>query len=180
MIPAAISLRYARALVDLADKAGRLEKVAAGLEQLNTLCLGHDELQAVIRHPGFSVEQRTGIFNELMTRLGLDDLLRPFLGLIIEKGRLPALAGICQAVQNLTDDKLGRVRAFATSARPLSPAHCDAVAAVLEKRVGYKVVLETEVDASLIAGLQVQLGSELFDGSVKGRLDRLGRQLLAK
>ncbi len=180
MIPAAISLRYARAIVELADKAGRLEKVAAGLEQLNALCLGHDELQAVVRHPGFSVQQRTAIFNELMNRLGHDDLLRPFIGLIIEKGRLPALSGICESVQTLTDEKLGRVRAFATSARPLSAAQCEAVAAVLEKRVGHKVVLETEVDSSLIAGLQVQLGSELFDGSVKGRLDRLGRQLLAK
>jgi F-type H+-transporting ATPase subunit delta len=180
MIPSAISLRYARALVGLAEQEGHLETVAAGLAQLNTICLEHDELQLVIRHPGFSVAQRTGIFNEMMQRLGHDELLRPFIGLVIEKGRLAALSGISDAVRSLTDEKLGRVRARATSAQPMSQAQSDAVTAVLEKRVGQKVVLETEVDASLIAGLQVQIGSERLDGSVKGRLDRLGRQLLAK
>ena len=66
MIPAGISLRYARALVDLADKADRLQAVAAGLGQLNALCLEHDELQAVIRHPGFSAEQRTVEFTSIL------------------------------------------------------------------------------------------------------------------
>jgi F-type H+-transporting ATPase subunit delta len=61
----------------------------------------------------------------------------------------------------------------------LSEAQRQAVAKALEAKVGQKIVLEAEVDPSLIAGLQVQIGSELYDGSVKGRLDRLGRQLLA-
>jgi F-type H+-transporting ATPase subunit delta len=179
MIPAAISLRYARALVELAEQVDRLEAVASGLEQLSMLCEEHHELQAVMNHPGFSAQQRTAVFNELMKRLNLDELLRPFMGLVIEKDRLPALRGISGAVQNLTDQRLGRVRALAVSASELSEAQRQAVAKALEAKVGQKIVLEAEVDPSLIAGLQVQIGSELYDGSVKGRLDRLGRQLLA-
>jgi F-type H+-transporting ATPase subunit delta len=113
----------------------------------------------------------------LINRLDLDELLRPFIGLIIEKGRLEALAGITAAVEALTDEHLGRVRAQATSAAPLSEAQRDAVRSALERRVGRAVVLETKVDPKLLAGLQVQLGSELMDGSVRGRLERLGRQL---
>ena len=179
MIPAAISLRYARALVELAEKEGRLEAVAAGLHQLATLCAEHDELQAVMSHPGFSVQQRTAVFNELMKRLGSDELLRPFMGLVIEKDRLAALIGISGSVQSLTDERLGRVRARAISARELSEAQCEAVKRALEAKIGQTVLLETETNASLIAGLQVQIGSELYDGTVKGRLDRLGQQLLA-
>jgi F-type H+-transporting ATPase subunit delta len=179
MIPAAISLRYARALVELAEKVDRLEAVASGLEQLSAICDEHEELQAVMNHPGFSVGQRTAVFNELMKRLNLDDLLRPFMGLVIEKGRLPALRGISASVQSLTDQSLGRVRARAISAHELTDAQRHAVAQALQAKVGQTIVLEATVDPSLIAGLQVQIGSELYDGSVKGRLDRLGRQLLA-
>ena len=180
MIPAAISLRYARALVELAEKEGRLEAVASGLEELVALCVEHEELQAVMRHPGFTTQQRTAVFNELMTRLGSDQLLRPFMGLVIEKDRLAALKGISGAVQNLTDERLGRVRARAISARELSDTQREAVTRALEAKTGQTILLETETNASLIAGLQVQIGSELYDGTVKGRLDRLGQQLLAK
>ena len=180
MIPAAISLRYARALVELADQAGRLEKVAHGLDQLATICSEHPEMHAVMYHPGFTAEQRSSVFNELMGRLGADELLRPFIGLVIEKDRLGALKGISEAAQRLTDERLGRVRARAVSAQELTDAQRAAVTKALEAKTGQTVLLKTETDASLIAGLQVQIGSELFDGTVKGRLDRLGRQLLVK
>jgi F-type H+-transporting ATPase subunit delta len=180
MIPAAISLRYARALVGLADEAGRLETVADGLSQLSALCEQHNDLRLLIRHPSFSIAQRSAILNDLMSRLNLDALLRPFVGLVVEKGRLLALSAISESVQFLTDEKLGRMRAQATSAVVLTAAQLAVVTAALEKRAGCRILLETSVDASLIAGLQVQLGHELLDGTVKGRLDRLGQQLLAK
>ena len=180
MIPAAISLRYARALVGLADESGRLEAVADGLSQFSALCEQHHDLRLLIRHPSFSIAQRSAIFNDLMSRLDLDRLLRPFIGLVVEKGRLLALSAISESVQNLTDEKLGRMRAQAVSAVVMSAAQLASVTAALEKRAGCRVLLETSVDASLIAGLQVQLGHELLDGTVKGRLDRLGQQLLAK
>ena len=115
-----------------------------------------------------------------MGRLGADELLRPFIGLVIEKDRLGALKGISEAAQRLTDERLGRVRARAVSAQALTDAQRAAVTKALEAKTGQTVLLKTETDASLIAGLQVQIGSELFDGTVKGRLDRLGRQLLVK
>ena len=177
MIPTALSARYAKAIVDLAAQAGRLEAVSAGLRQLSDLVLQHPELSHVMRHPGFQIALRQGVFFTLISRLELDELLRPFIGLMIEKGRLAALESIAVAVEKLTDEHLGRVRAQATSAAPLSEAQCAAVRSSLERRVGRDVVLEMKVDPKLLAGLQVQLGSELMDGSVKGRLERLGRQL---
>ena len=178
MSSSAVSKRYARALVDLAQKADRLEAVSQGLSQLASLAASHAELRVVVGHPGFSLEQRTAIFNELLERLELDAMLRPFVGLVIEKGRLAALSGIASAVESMTDEALGRVRARACTAQPMTAAQEAAVAAALEKRLGRQVMLETSVDPSLLAGLEVQVGSERFDGSVKGRLDRLGRQLL--
>ena len=179
MIPAAISKRYARALVDLAQQAGRLEAVASSLKALSDTVEQHAELRTLVRHPGFSVEQRSAVFNDIQKGLGSDELLRPFIGLVIEKDRLLALGAISDAVQELADAALGRVRAQATSAQPLTAAQEAAVQAALQRRVGCTVLLETSVDPSLIAGVQVQLGSERLDGTVRGRLDRLGRQLLA-
>ena len=178
MSSSAVSKRYARALVDLAQKADRLEAVSQGLSQLASLAASHAELRVVVGHPGFSLEQRTAIFNELLERLELDAMLRPFVGLVIEKGRLAALSGIASAVESMTDEALGRVRARACTAQPMTAAQEAAVAAALEKRLGSQVMLETSVDPSLLAGLEVQVGSERFDGSVKERLDRLGRKLL--
>lgn len=179
MIPAAIGQRYARALVDLAEGQGRLEVVASGLSQLAKLCEDHADLAAVMRHPGFSKAQRRAVFDGLLTALGSDDLIRPFLGLLIDKGRLPALSVIASAVAALTDQRLGRVRASALSAKPLTEAQLQALVKALKAKVGLDVVLHTEVDPRLLAGLQVQIGSTLYDGTVKGRLDRLGKRLLA-
>ena len=177
MIPASISRRWARALVELAQADGRLEPIAEQLQQLADLVQSHGELQQLVRNPAFTAESQQAVFAELLTTMKADDLLKRFVTVLIQKDRLAALSGIAKAAQDLTDRALGRRRARVTSARPLSDAQRAALAEGLSQRTGADIVMEEQVNESLVAGLRVQLGSQRLESSVAGHFAQLQREL---
>ena len=79
----------------------------------------------------------------------------------------------------LADEKAGVLRATVTSARPLSEDYYRSLAAELEKRTSRKILLERREDPTLLAGIVTRIGDHTIDGSVRGRLAALERQLLA-
>jgi F-type H+-transporting ATPase subunit delta len=177
MIPAAITQRWAKALVELASTADALEVVNRDINALAEAVAASSDLKQLIRNPRFSPAMRRSVFEAMIERMGVNDLIRPFVLLLIEKDRIAALQPIARAVSGLTDDALGRTRATVVSAVALSDDDVAKMTQALEARVGKKVVLSTSVDASLIGGSRVQIGSQRLDGSVAARLERLKRGL---
>jgi len=80
---------------------------------------------------------------------------------------------------HLADEKVGVLRATVTSAEPLSEDYYQKLASELEKRTSRKILLERRQDPTLIAGVITRIGDHTIDGSLKGRLAALERQLLA-
>ena len=177
MIPASISRRWARALVELAQEENRLEAVAEQLQQLAQLSQSHGEIQQLILNPAFSTASQKAVFAEILQKMGADDLLKRFVSVLIEKDRLAALGGIAKAAQDLTDRALGRRRALVTSARPLTEEQRTQLKASLGQRTGAEIVMEEEVNEDLVAGLRVQLGSQRLESSVAGHFAQLQRDL---
>ena len=177
MIPAAISQRWAKALVELASNAGVLESGNADINALADALAASDDLHQLVRNPRFTPAVRSSVFEAMIERMGLNELIRPFVLLLIEKGRIAALGAIAVAVSGLTDEALGRTRATVTSAAALSGDEVINLTRALEARVGKTVVVSTLVDSSLGGGSRVQIGSQRLDGSVAARLERLKRGL---
>ncbi len=113
----------------------------------------------------------------LATSLGLAETAANFLLLLADRDRLAYLPAIIQNFRDLADARLGRVRAKVTSAVPLSPDEAKRIAEKLAQGARAQVIVETAVDAALLGGVVAQVGSLVYDGSVRSQLEELRRAM---
>lgn len=179
-MPSAVAVRYARALVDLVLEPGAEVRPQAILQELDAfqdLLAASPALRNVLLSPAVRAAQKRALVSELVRRLGWSDLLRRFLLVVIDRRRVNLLGEIREAVETTLDERLGVVRADVTSARELEPAQRDAVAQALARLTGRQPRPRFRVDPELIGGLVVRVGSTIYDGSVRGRLEGLRKRL---
>lgn len=174
----AVAERYARAIFELAVEAGQLTQVAEQLSGFAQIYAGNIELRSVLDNPLVTEEQRAAILKDVAARARLNDLAFNSLRLIAHRRRLVVLPDIARKLSSLADEKAGVVRATIISAAPLSESYYLQLKAQLEKSTGKKIQLTKEQDPSLIAGVITKIGDNTIDGSLRGRLNDLERQLL--
>jgi F-type H+-transporting ATPase subunit delta len=177
MIVGSIARRYAKALFGLALEQGRVEAWSDALVALQGAVDGSPDLQDVLENPVYSKEQRRAVVAQLAQALRLDGDPASLLALLADRNRLGYLAAIVQTFRELTDTQLGRVRAKVTSAAPMDDASANAMALRLASAANARVIVEREVDPALLGGVVAQVGSFVFDGSVRTQLEELRRQL---
>ena len=177
MIVGSIARRYAKALFDLAVEARKVEPWAASLVALQKTVDGSPELRAVLANPVYTKEQRQGIAAHLARSLALDPEPTHLLALLADRNRLGYLGGIADVFGRLADEKLGRVRARVTSAVALLPAEAQALSDRLAAAARAQVILEAAVDPALLGGVVAQVGSFVYDGSLRSQLEDLRRTL---
>ncbi len=182
-MPSAVATRYARALVGLATRPGvgpaadcLLEEMAAFDQALAVT----PALRNVLLSPAVAPAQKRALVTRLSQKLGISDLVRRFLLVVIERRRLKLLGEIREAVEGLLDDKLGAVRVDVVSARQLSDTQREALVAGLAVLTGHKPRPRFRVDPELIGGLVARIGSTIYDGSVRGQLEALKRRLVGQ
>jgi F-type H+-transporting ATPase subunit delta len=117
------------------------------------------------------------LIDDLATRIGLSPHAKNAVRLIAARRRLRALPEIARQLQRLVDEKAGILRATVKTAQPLSASYYDKLTAALEAATKMKIVITKEEDPSLLAGVVTTIGDRTIDGSLKGRLWALGRQL---
>ncbi|WP_296815866.1 F0F1 ATP synthase subunit delta [Brevundimonas sp.] len=168
-----VSERYARALFELAEEAGELDAVRADLKSLKAMLADSGDLRRLASSPLYSAEDKGKAFVALASQAGFRMTTAKFLGLLTQNGRAAALPGVIAAYERLWARKTGVVAAQVTSAKPLTKAQLDAVKTSLRQALGKDPEIETRVDAGLLGGLKVKVGSRLFDASLKTKLDTL-------
>jgi F-type H+-transporting ATPase subunit delta len=171
-----LAKRYARALAAVAAETGRLEETAAELERAGKW-LQDPELATALVSPILGTRALGALISEITRSLELSELAGNFLGLLAQKGRLGEFRNILRAYVGMVDQAAGRVRATVRSAQPLSDASLRDIALGLEELSGKRVVAQTEIDDSLIAGLTVEMDGRVYDGSVRTHLAHLARAM---
>jgi F-type H+-transporting ATPase subunit delta len=166
---------YARALFDAAKEKGRLEPVHEQLAQVVEAEAEVPELRELLRNPQLDPRARAAAIQDLLE--GGDELLRNFLLLLADKGRAAQLEEIAREFERLVAEEEGVVRAELTTAVELSDEEARQLLRQVEEASGRKVEATREVDPDLIGGIVLQIGSHRLDASVRGRLDRLRREL---
>jgi F-type H+-transporting ATPase subunit delta len=178
MIDAAVADRYGRAIFELAVEAGELKLVTDQLQNIAEVYANSQELQRALENPLVDQGQRDAILSDLAAQLSLSPLAVNSVRLLVARRRLRALPEIARRLAVYADEKAGILRATVTSAIPLSDTYYQNLASELEKVTGKKVLLERKQDPTLIAGVVTRLGDNTIDGSVRGHLAALERQLL--
>jgi F-type H+-transporting ATPase subunit delta len=171
--------RYARALHDVAREAGATEAIGKELQQVAAACDGDAGARDVLTRPWIKPADRRGVAVAIAQKLGVRQVVRDFVGLVAERGRGDHLPEIVAAYQTLVDDELGRARAQVRTAVALTDAEKQQLSGRLERALGKRVILEEQVDATLLGGFIAQVGSLILDGSLDGQLARM-RQRLAR
>jgi F-type H+-transporting ATPase subunit delta len=167
---------YARALFEAAQEKGRLEPVREGLEQVVAAAAEVPELRELLRNPQLDPRARAAALEEVLA--GGDQLLRNFLLVLVDKGRIGELEVIAEEFERLVAEQEGVLSAELTTAVELSDDDERRLLQQIETASGRKVEATRHVDPGLIGGIVLQVGSHRLDASVRGRLDRLRRALV--
>ncbi len=179
MANVSIARRYARALLEAAG--AHADEVRQQLEGLWATLSASDELLDVMRNPAYTRAQRQGIVDGLVKASGgMNVALTHLLKLLTDRSRLVFLGDIARIYGELVDLKVGRIRGKVHSAAPLAPEQLTALEKSLEALTQADVVLEAQLDPSLLGGLTAQVGGVMYDGSLRSQLNQLGRTLKAQ
>ena len=169
--------RYATALFELAQESKSLDAIATDLARLKALLVGSADLVRLVRSPVFSRDEQGRAMDAVLDRLKVSTLTKNFVGLLAQKRRLFALAGIIQDFDKLVANHRGEMSAEVTSAQALKPAQLTALAGTLKDALMREIRITQTVDPTLLGGLVVKVGSRQIDSSLKSKLVRLERTM---
>jgi len=157
------------------------DKAEAGLDQLQSfaaLLKEEPDARRLLENPTMAGDRRNTLLKEIASALGFDRRVTNFVGILLDKGRLNLLEEIIDACRRLLDARMGIVRALVTAARPLDATERNELEMKLMERTGKKIRMEVAVDAALIGGVVAQVGSTIYDGSVRTQLQAFKNRLV--
>jgi len=169
---------YARALFEAAKEHGRLERVHQDMTDFVAAVVAVPELAALLENPEVDRAAKARVLEELL--VDADELTRNFLLLLVEKGRVAEVREIARELDSLVAAEERRLEVELTTAIELSDDEARELVTQIERAAGRKVEATRRVDPDLIGGIVLQIGSRRVDASVRGRLERLRRELLTR
>jgi F-type H+-transporting ATPase subunit delta len=177
---AAVSSRYARALAEVIAKA-KLDPTAA-VSQLHAFAEAFQasrQLREVWESPAIAADQKLKVLDALAAKAEVTARqLRNFIAVLIHQDRIALLPEIAVQVERELNARGGRIDADIVSARELTQDQKTALLAEIARLTGKTVLPRYATDKGLIGGVTVRVGSTIYDGSVRGQLQRMRRQLI--
>jgi F-type H+-transporting ATPase subunit delta len=170
--------RYAEALYQAAAAQGRLAAVREGLGDVVASLEEVPELAAVLRNPQLDSRAKVAVVEDVAA--GADPLVRNTLLLLVEKGRAGEIQEVAREFEALVAKAERRLGLELTTAIPLSDDDAAALVGSIEQALGRPVDAQRSVDPALVGGVVLQVGSLRLDASVRGRLEKLRRELSAR
>jgi F-type H+-transporting ATPase subunit delta len=177
---AAFVARYARAFADVVASA-KLDTAAidGGLTDFLLTWNGSPQLRDFFVNPAGPALQKIAFLDKLNARLGLLKELRNLLAVLIDNDRIGSVDEVAAAYRRILQQQSGIRPAEIVTARELGAEERDALVAEVAKLAGAKIDPSFKLDKSILGGTVVRIGSTVYDGSVRGRLDRLKEALTA-
>lgn len=171
---ASVASTYARAFADVVlDSRLDANRVIAELRSVTALLNESSELRRVWENPAIPAEQKRNVLDAIAGRDGLSRQVRNLLAVLIDHRRVHFLELVTRQLERELDARLGFAEANITSARELGGGEKREFESQVEKLTGKKVRARYAQDASLLGGAVLRIGSTIYDGSVKGQLEKM-------
>src|SRR5262245_57930824 len=176
---AAVAARYARAYADVvAERKMDPEKTIAELMQMATLVSSSHELHNVLSNPAVENKQKISLLDAIIKKMGGSKLLRNFVAVLIDHKRIGQIGEIAEQFKQQLNERMGIADAKVSSARELTASEKKLLEQRLAAVTGKIVRASYSEDASLLGGAVVRIGSTIYDGSVRGQLERLKLEIV--
>jgi len=172
-----LATRYARALLGALPIAVEQNLADEFLGALASSLRTNLELRGFLLDPARSVAAKRSLLENLCAVRNVPERVKTFLGMVVDNGRVASLPSIAEVFHLERESAQGTVSATLTTAAPLTPEHRVRAAEALGKLSGRKVNLTLAIDPALLGGAVAQVGSMVYDGSLKTQLARLRRTM---
>ena len=172
-----VAERYASSLYELASEAKAVDAVAKDLDSFQAMIDNSTDLRRLVESPIFSAEDQSRSIVALIAKAKITGLVGNFLKVVARNRRLFAMPAIIRSYHEIVGRERGEVSADVTSAHALSAAQEKELMASLSSVTGKTVTLNVTVDASLLGGLIVKIGSRQVDTSLRTKLSTLKHTL---
>jgi F-type H+-transporting ATPase subunit delta len=182
MKSSALGNRYAHALADVVTAPGSALRADIAVAELRTFEAAQNSsaaLRNALASPAVPASRKRAVVARLVDALKLSRITRNFLYVLVDKRRIGMLSEIVHSFEEIIDERLGFARAEITSALELSEEQRGLLNRDLERLTGKKIRMRFAVDQKLIGGVVARIGSTIYDGSVRGQLQTIGRRLAA-
>jgi F-type H+-transporting ATPase subunit delta len=174
-----VARRYAKALAGIAVDQGSLVEIQRELASVAALVRANPDLERLAFYPLLAPSQKAKAMDAVLEAGGFSATLRRFFAVVAGAARLDLVYELAAAFDELVDEQLGVVEASVETAQPLSTEQSAALAAALSRRTGKTVKLKWRQDPSVLGGVRAQVGSTVYDASLKGQLRLLQARLLS-
>ncbi len=176
-MPQAIAQRYARALAEVIGPKGDYAAVMRELEGFAAVYRESVELREVFDSPAILPEQKSKVLEAILKRLEASTMTTKFLRVLLAHYRLGLLEEVRAAFQDIVNGLEGIVRMTVVSASTLSGEQQAALHDRFGSLTQKKVEIEYRIDPQVVGGVQAQIKSTVYDGTVRGYLDRIREQM---
>lgn len=171
--------RYANAFAEVAESAGLDARQAQQqMRDFAETLAGSGELREFLMNPAIGMAPKLKVLDAMAARMGMSLQVRNFIAVILEHHRLEELDEILTEYGEVVDAHADAIVALITSARPLNGDDRAQLEAGIAKLAGAQVRASYAEDATLLGGAVVQIGSTIYDGSVRAQLQQLKRRLV--
>lgn len=177
MLENQVGKRYAEALSGNIEGNPQLVNALQSLESFGEAMKTEKGLLRFFEHPSISTDKKKKVVEELCSRLQTGDTVGNLLVMLNERGKIIFLDKIIEYFAQVVDRRLGQTRVHVTSAHSLSDANIDRLKTALNKILGKTILIDTEVDESLIGGVMLRIGDQVADDTIRNRLDILKRTI---
>jgi len=183
MTLSAVAARYANALADVVTAPGSAVPPPRAVEELHAFQAAMAEshaLREALATPAIPSSRKKAVVGRIAEKLAPSRIVRNFLFVLVDHRRIGFLAEILHALEVVLDERLGFARAEIAAPAELTTAQRTALAGELERLTGKRIRTHFTIDHSLLGGVVARIGSTVYDGSVRGRLQSLERRLTAQ
>ncbi|MEH7505322.1 F0F1 ATP synthase subunit delta [Neobacillus drentensis] len=173
-----VAKRYALALLNIAKETGALGVIEEELRVVKEVVQYNPELKAILNSSKLSIAKKKEIIKTAFASVNVH-VLNTLL-ILIDRHREDQIIDLANEFLELANEEMGVAEAEVYSTRELTDAEREAISSVFAAKIGKKSLkIENIVDSNLLGGIRLRIGNRIYDGSLRGKLDRLERKLLS-
>ncbi len=170
--------RYARALADVAGPKGDFRAVERELGEFAEIYRGSADFRQLLETPAVTLDRKMRVLEAILARLGTSPMTSNFLHVLVRNFRAALIEEILQAFSKIVNDRLGVVEVRVYSATGLSEEVRRDLRERFERVTNKRVEMDFQLDQKLLGGILAQVRSTVYDGSVRGHLERIREKLM--
>lgn len=176
----AVANRYARALADVVEAQGDYRALGRELADFSAAYHASPELREVFETPAVTLDAKIKVLDAILARLGASRPASNFLRVLVTRFRMSLLEEIRAAYERIVNDRLGIVEVSVFSASELTEDTRQLLRARFQQVTRKQVRMDFQLRENLLGGILAQIRSTVYDGSVRGHLDRIREKLIAR